>query len=111
MADTPFPEINWDFDDTSPRPTKKVKTMEEELAECYSALSVEFPRILEKISATWGHPECDKYLSDLVIDKRGDRQGFPPRVMAAILKLSSIHSATFGTFGHQGDGWATTNFK
>jgi ankyrin repeat protein len=51
------------------------------------ALEQKYERILKKISDLWETPEIDAYLSDLVIDTRGGRQGFPKDVMNDILTL------------------------
>jgi hypothetical protein len=55
-----------------------------------------FPRIAAHIIALWGSPECDRYLDRLIVDDRGNRAGFPPAVMAALLELSRQHQARFG---------------
>ena len=49
------------------------------------------PRLLERICAIWRSPECARYLRCLILDERGDRQGFPPEVMSELLLLSSLH--------------------
>ncbi len=49
-----------------------------------------FPRILNKISLLWGHPECETLISTLVIDDRGNRQGFGLDIMDELLFLAQI---------------------
>lgn len=51
-----------------------------------------YPRIAEAIELTWGTMECDAYLNKLILDERGDRQGFPVAVLGALLQLSMAHS-------------------
>ena len=52
-----------------------------------------YPRIVEKIVALWGNSELDSYLNELMLDRRGDRQGFPPAVLMEIFALSNRHRA------------------
>ena len=62
-----------------------------------AVLEVSFKRILDKIDLLWGSPECEHYFSSLVTTDptRGQRQGFPPEVMAAILLLHNFHASEF----------------
>jgi uncharacterized protein len=57
------------------------------------ALEDRFDRILTKIDELWDRPEIDDYFSDLIIDKRGGRQGFPKEVLADILMLRDVREA------------------
>ena len=50
-------------------------------------LEERFDRILTKIEQLWDTPEIHDYFSDLLIDKRGGRQGFPPDVLNDIIRL------------------------
>lgn len=52
-----------------------------------SSLEREFERILIKIEDLWDTPKIHDYFSDLLIDKRGGRKGFPPDVLADIIRL------------------------
>ena len=54
-----------------------------------------FPRIGDKILLMWGAIELQKYLCDLIVDQRGDRQGFPPEIGAALLRIYREHSKLF----------------
>lgn len=48
-----------------------------------------YPRIVNKISHTWILPfNCNKYLDQLTIRQRENRQGFPPEIFKELLKLS-----------------------
>jgi uncharacterized protein len=48
------------------------------------------PRIIERIVALWQQgPALEAYLDDLLIDHRGDRQGFPPEIILEILALKN----------------------
>jgi len=47
-----------------------------------------YPRIALKMSSVWDEPVLmQKYFRDLVIDDRGDRQGFPEDVAVEIFRL------------------------
>ncbi len=49
----------------------------------------EIPRILNKLAAVWSdYAVCSKYLESLLIDDRGDRQGFPPAIMGELIALN-----------------------
>lgn len=52
-----------------------------------SSLERDFERILLKLEELWDTPKIHDYFSDLLIDKRGGRRGFPPVVLADILRL------------------------
>ncbi len=56
-----------------------------------------YPRIAERLKELWGSPECDRYFAELLIDTRGNRQGFPPAVVSALLELSEAHQRRVGT--------------
>lgn len=51
------------------------------------ALEQQYERILKKIVELWDTQEIDAYFSDLVIDTRGGRQGFPRDVLNDIMRL------------------------
>lgn len=58
-----------------------------------SALAANYPRVLNQIIANWESPaEQDVYLNELVVDKRGNRAGFPPKVLAEILFISELYA-------------------
>jgi len=53
-----------------------------------AALAVEFPRILNVIAHQWSDRHaCPSYFSDLLVDRRGGRRGFPEAVYAEIREL------------------------
>ena len=59
-------------------------------------VAAKFPRIAAQVVDLWGTPECDTFLNRLIIDDRGDRAGFPPEVLAALLDISRQHQQQFG---------------
>ena len=51
------------------------------------------PRIVNKMAALWNKPiAMDNYFMELMIDHRGTRNGFPPRVAAEIAALQEYYS-------------------
>ncbi len=54
-------------------------------------LETNYPRILENITMMWGFQELNAFLSKLIIDERGGRQGFPPEAWDEINTLTSLH--------------------
>jgi ankyrin repeat protein len=69
------------------------------------ALEQGYPRILAKILELWNTPEADAYFNDLLIDERGDRQGFPLHVASEIIHLSLIHARQTVPPPPQNDLW------
>ena len=51
-----------------------------------------YPSIGEKIRQTWGSIELQRYLTNIIIDERGGRQGFPPAIASAMLRIYTDHS-------------------
>ena len=51
-----------------------------------------FARIANKMAALWPEPEAlHDYINELFVDRRGNRQGFPPEVMAELFALRSYY--------------------
>jgi hypothetical protein len=52
------------------------------------ALATHFPRIVNLIAMQWNdHRGCPAYFNELLVDRRGGRQGFPAAVKRDLLKL------------------------
>ena len=71
-------------------------------------LEYKYPRIFGKIMALWDAPEIDDYFMELVVDKRGDRAGFPQDVAAEIVHLSLVHAAHHSA-DQQTDVWGVAS--
>lgn len=56
------------------------------------ALAQQYPRILGKIVDLWDTPDIEEYFTDLMVDKRGNRAGFPSEVASDIIYLSMVHA-------------------
>lgn len=56
-------------------------------------LEARYERILIKIEQLWDTAQLDDYFSDLIIDKRGGRQGFSKEVMEDIWQLKNFRES------------------
>jgi len=56
-----------------------------------SALEQKYPRVTLELIERWGKPSLEGFLDNLILDSRGDRQGFAPEAMEELLLLYSVH--------------------
>lgn len=87
-------------------PLEKQPTDKELVDAAIATLKAEFPRIHQKLIPLWGSAQGEAYLDSLIVDERGNRQGFPPDVMRSLLVLQRVHFELFGTFKRV-DPWDT----
>jgi hypothetical protein len=53
-------------------------------------LAKQHPRIIDRIVELWKQGSAlEQYLDDLLIDRRGNREGFPPAMLMEILSLKN----------------------
>lgn len=70
-------------------------------------LEARFPRIVESIVAAWPSPEqAAAVFDDLLVDRRGTRQGFPPSIAREIFQLSAGYDKLRAAAEERGDVWA-----
>jgi hypothetical protein len=63
-------------------------------------LARQFPRVANRICELWKRPsQCDVYMRELIMSKRGDRRGFPPEVAKEISDLAD-HYVTLFPYRH-----------
>lgn len=78
-------------------------------------LETKFTRIFTRIMAMWGTPALDVYLGELMIDEKGDRQGFPKEISAEIFMLSLLHDKVMAEINRkrdeEGDVWSNEKIK
>lgn len=55
-----------------------------------SALELRFPRIARELALRWKTRDIHEYMDALLIDQRGDREGFPPDVQEELMLLSGV---------------------
>jgi hypothetical protein len=60
-----------------------------------TALPIQYVRIANAVARVWSdHRRCLEYLEDLLIDRRGGRQGFPFEVALEIAGLKDHYETT-----------------
>ena len=58
------------------------------------ALAQQFPRIVNRMARFWDSPHMmDQYLTELLVDRRGRRKGFPDKVLEELHALDKFHRA------------------
>ncbi|MDO9065283.1 MAG: hypothetical protein Q7U25_08745 [Sulfuricella sp.] len=82
----PLPRLNAGL----ARETARIMPAQPETDHTLSSIEGEFPHIAEKLTLVWGYPECFSYLSELIIDNRGNRKGFNLDIMADLMLLLKI---------------------
>jgi len=80
------------------------------------ALEGKYSRVFNKIIGMWGTESLEEHFSDLIMDKRGGRKGFPPDVAADIILLSRLHSRILEVAGMKrpesgGDPWGDDRLR
>ena len=87
----PVSDIDWDH-----KRLHKDLSDPAQLIESLAKVGTKFPHIYKRVIAIWGSRELDEWLKDIVMETHrpnGDpRQGFPPDIMAELLKLYNIHA-------------------
>jgi hypothetical protein len=67
-----------------------------------SVLEARFPHVIKRLELCWGNPDAfEEMFSDLILDKRGDRTGWPLDAWAELNFLQSIHRLAYGVAGHR----------
>jgi CheY-like chemotaxis protein len=56
-----------------------------------SALEQRYPRVTLELVERWGKPSLEGFLDNLILDSRGNRQGFAPEAMEELLLLYNVH--------------------
>lgn len=70
------------------------------------ALGRRYPRIVNRLAEIWQRPvQCERFLDELLLDKRGGRAGFPPEVASDIATLK-VHFLATSNIAHY-DVWGT----
>jgi len=59
--------------------------------QCITTMEKDFPRVLQAIQAMWGYQELNVYFRKLMMDQRGDREGFPKEVWEDLYLLEHMH--------------------
>ncbi|HEX4325773.1 MAG TPA: hypothetical protein VH105_03095 [Burkholderiales bacterium] len=56
-----------------------------------SSLEQKYPRVTLELVERWGKPSLEGFLDNLILDSRGNRQGFAPEAMEELLLLYNVH--------------------
>jgi hypothetical protein len=56
-----------------------------------SCIEQQFPHVAAKLCGVWPSDACGLYISDLIVNKRGARQGFPAEVIEDLLMLFEVN--------------------
>ena len=56
-----------------------------------SWIEQQFPHIADKLQVVWPSEACALYISNLVVNRRDVRSGFPPEVLEDLLMLHEIN--------------------
>jgi len=60
------------------------------------SLLYKFPRIANLLAAMWPDPtSLRRYIDDLLVDKRGNRQGFPVEVLRELFELRAYYDEQY----------------
>jgi hypothetical protein len=71
------------------------------LAQCH-------PRIVNKMALLWSEPPMmHTYLDDLLIDRRGDRRGFPLEILMEIYHVKELFEALYPRAQAKVDAWGS----
>ena len=69
-------------------------------------LQDKFPRIVERLVAVWEYPpKALAFFEELLIDQRGDRQGFAPEIAREIFQLRIIYETFMAAPSGSDDVW------
>ena len=91
--DNPYPRRPDSEDDRQFTPQAVTWLLSLDKAYFPSELAKAFPRIVNRLAATWDNPfEGGKYLDSLLVDDRGGRQGFPMPVLRDLIGLRELRN-------------------
>src|SRR5208282_3277596 len=78
------------------------------------SLAARFEHIARKIAMMWNDETAlFKYMSELLVDQRGGRQGFPPHVALELMRLNRLVNERYpshGEFQQAGDGYTAQDW-
>lgn len=70
-------------------------------------LEAQFPRLIDTIADAWASPaRATAVFDDLLVDRRGGRQGFPPAIAREIYRLSVGYDRLWAREDYKRDIWA-----
>lgn len=91
-------------DRTRPKEFGDIRTPDGDARNQRSVLETRYQQVLKRIVRCWGSPgPLAEIFDDLLIDRRGDRQGWPPDAWAELMLLQQVHLAAYGRVGRPPD--------
>jgi hypothetical protein len=91
-------------DRTRPKAFGGVHTPDGDEREQRSVLETRYQHVLKRIVHCWGSPgPFAEIFDDLIIDRRGDRQGWPPDAWAELMLLQQVHLSAYGRVDRPSD--------
>jgi hypothetical protein len=66
---------------------------------CRAELETQYPRLMLRMVEGWRQPSFAAELNQLILDDRGDRQGFAPEVMEELWFLCQTHALVHAAVG------------
>jgi hypothetical protein len=72
-----------------------------------SCIEQQFPHIATKLTLAWPSDACAQYITNLVVNWREARQGFPQEVINDLLMLHEINDMLINNAGRRSQGTAT----
>lgn len=95
---------------------RKRKNKIEEVSDAADLIKYQFPRIYERIDACWCSNELDSYFDKLIVDERGNRNGFPKDILEALLilartNLNELHKDGQSIDKYKNNPWITFSYK
>ncbi len=79
-----------------------------DIAPSFTLVQDQFPKISEKITLMWGSVLLQQYLSKIIFDERGGRQGFPEQIVSALMRLYEYHGSLVPE-PEAGDAWGSSH--
>jgi hypothetical protein len=72
----------------------------------FCAIEINYRHVAERLVRCWGNPEAFAVVyHDLVIDKRGNRAGWPAEVWDDLVLLQKIHDQAYGALPPGAEPW------
>lgn len=72
--------------------TKMIEILGDQPGKYPNYLEAHFPHVFQKMIELWNTHDGELYFDELMLSKRGDRNGFPPEATAEIWALQRIHA-------------------
>lgn len=73
----------------------------------FELIQGQFPKVGDKIALMWGTVGLQDYLTKIIFDERGGRQGFPKPVISALMQLHEYHDTLIPKLDSK-DTWENT---